>query len=396
MSTLVTSTSDADPPSGGWAAFDKTDAVPTPRRAPRKHRARTFVVMTVVLAMVLGVGYIVLSWMGVLDPGKETDYAGPGKTPVDIVVKNGDYGAVIATTLYNADVVASTKAFIQVCNANPDCKSIQPGTYSLKTQMSAAGALTALLDPQNRKSGRVTIAEGRTVAQIREKIVANTKVSAQDLDEAIANPAALGIPEQFCELAGIDPAEHPDRIVEGWLAAGSYDVAPDDTAVDVLAAMVTRTTDLLESKQIPVEDWHRVLVTASIIEREVNQDQYRPMVARAMSNRLAGNIPLQADATTAYSLGKSALKLTKEELQDNDNPYNTRVVRGLPPGAIGAPGVASIDAVLDPPEGNWVYWCTVNLTTGETKFTADYNEFQTFKRELNDWLAENDVTPGEG
>ncbi|MCL2466619.1 MAG: endolytic transglycosylase MltG [Micrococcales bacterium] len=394
-STLVTSTAD-EPPTGGWAALDKTGSAEKPKRPQKKHRARTVVVMTVVLGMLLGVGYIVLSWMHIFDDKKVSDYAGPGETPVDIVVNKGDVGAVIATTLYEADVVASRKAFIRVCTANPDCASIQPGTYSLKTHMSAAGALSALLDRTNRKSGRVTIPEGLTVAQIKEKVVSNTKITPEAFDAAIADPKALGIPEQFWQVDGINPDEHPERIVEGWLAAGTYDVASDATAVQVLKQMVERTTDLLKAKDVPVENWHTVLITASIIEREVNKDEYRGKVARAVGNRLSSGTPLQADATTAYSLDTAALRLTKEQLADTTNPYNTRVVRGLPPGAIGSPGVASIEAVLDPPEGNWVYWCTVNLDTGETKFTADYNEFQQFKRELIDWLKDNDYSPDGG
>ncbi|MCL2424662.1 MAG: endolytic transglycosylase MltG [Micrococcales bacterium] len=237
---------------------------------------------------------------------------------------------------------------------------------------------------------QVVVPEGSALAQTTQVISARTGISMADLDAAIADPASLGIPEQFCSLQDVTA---PERVVEGWLAPGTYDVPAGATAVDVLSEMVGRTTVMLTDRQVPQDQWHRVLIIASIIDHEVGRDEDRPKVARVFENRLATGIPLQADSTVAYSLGISALKLTAAHLNDPTNPYNTYAVRGLPPGAIASPRLASVEAVLNPAEGDWVYWCVVNLKTQETKFTADYNELMTFKRELADWLADTDEGP---
>ena len=88
---------------------------------------------------------------------------------------------------------------------------------------------------------------------------------------------------------------------------------------------------------------------------------------------------LQIDATVNYAFGRDlGLSLTEEDL-DVDSPYNTRKVPGLPPGPIESPGDAAIEAATNPADGDWLYYVTVNLDTGETKFTGDYDEFLRFK-----------------
>jgi UPF0755 protein len=99
---------------------------------------------------------------------------------------------------------------------------------------------------------------------------------------------------------------------------------------------------------------------------------------------------LQIDATVNYALGRDlGLGLTTEDLQV-DSPYNTRKYPGLPPGPIESPGAAAIDAATNPTAGDWVYYVTVNLDTGETKFSKDYQDFLADKRELEQWCSGSD------
>jgi UPF0755 protein len=78
--------------------------------------------------------------------------------------------------------------------------------------------------------------------------------------------------------------------------------------------------------------------------------------------------------------------LTTEEIDSvADSPYNTYRQKGLPPGPIEAPGEESIEAALNPEDGPWFFYVTTNLETGETKFTDDYDEFLTYKGELQEY-----------
>ena len=98
-------------------------------------------------------------------------------------------------------------------------------------------------------------------------------------------------------------------------------------------------------------------------------------------------MPLQMDSTVAYALGINDIQLNEDQLATS-SPYNTYENRGLPPGPINSPGEAAIEAALDPAEGDWLSFVTVNPATGEPKFTADYDEFLEFKREFQSNLAD--------
>ena len=163
---------------------------------------------------------------------------------------------------------------------------------------------------------------------------------------------------------------------------------PGDTAEDILKSMVAQTRTELSRLEVPEEDWETVLNKASLVEREVNNDEYRSKAARAIENRLEDGMTLGIDATLAYGLDKSGLDLTVSDLQ-SDHPYNTRKHLGLPPTPIASPGLAAIKAVLDPEPGPWLYWVTVNFDTGETLFAVTYAEHQENEAILDQWLAEN-------
>ena len=139
---------------------------------------------------------------------------------------------------------------------------------------------------------------------------------------------------------------------------------------------------------------YEAMIIASLVQAEGHPDDF-DKVARVIYNRLdpetwGGTYGLlQMDATVNYALDKSEINLTTEELQNTDSPYNTYKNPGLPPTPINSPGEAAIEAALNPADGDWLYYVTVNPDSGETKFTADYNEFLGFKSELTDWLAAN-------
>jgi UPF0755 protein len=130
-----------------------------------------------------------------------------------------------------------------------------------------------------------------------------------------------------------------------------------------------------------------VIIMASIIEKEVAPiDQAK--AARVLLNRLAAPMRLQLDSTLNYELDSNTIILTSEQLQA-DSPYNTYTNDGLPPGPISNPSEAAINAVLNPEDGNWLYWVTVNLDTKETKFSESNSEFLTHKQEFLRWYNQN-------
>lgn len=356
----------------------------TQHKRRKTRRRRTGLVLVLVIALLGGTGFVVWSVFGDLFAGSSdeasiSDYPGPGSGETQVTVAAGDSGQAIGAKLVEAGVVATAGAFTDAYGANAQATSIQPGTYSLKQQMTAADAVNALLDQANRVSSRVTIPEGYTAEQIYQRIYEVTTIPVDDLTAAAADPTALGVP------VAVDN-------IEGWLYPATYEFEPGSTATQVLSEMVAKTVQELTTAGVATDQMETVLIKASIVEREGKLDEDRPKIARAIENRLADGMLLQIDAVVAYGLGVSGTELTNADTsgaQPPYNPYNTYKVAGLPPTPIASPGTASVDAVLNPAEGTWKFWVTVNLDTGETKFATTYDEHQQYVDELRAWQAAN-------
>ena len=354
------------------------------QRERKRRRRRSIWVLVVAVLMVAGAGYVVAELMGGFFGGGGTsadsnveDYSGVGHGSVDVVIKPGDSGGQMATTLVDAGVVASAKAFNTAFAANPQASSIQPGTYRMLLEMKASDAVTALLNPSSRVSFKVTVPEGLTRDQIVAKINEKTLIPVDDLNAALADPAAIGLPAEANGNA------------EGWLFPATYDVEPGATAASVLTQMTAQTVAVLTQKGIPQDQWETVLNKASLVEREARLAEDRPKVARAIENRLEKEMPLDIDSSVAYGLNKPGTGVTTADTQDASNAYNTYKNLGLPPTPIASPGLASIEAVLSPADGDWLFWVTVNLDTGETLFANNLADHQANVQKLREWQAAN-------
>lgn len=358
------------------------------QRAARKRKARrrrrTVISLTLVLAFTGGIAIAATGHLrSILDLGFDgfgrvtaADFDGPHGDPVYVEIPSGATGAAMGRLLYEAGVVASVGAFTQAFQAHPQAAGIQPGLYQLATGKAAADAVAALVGGA-RAEVSVTFPEGFRVSQVVDRLEARTHLTREDLEAALADPDSFGLPPE----AGGEP--------EGWLFPATYIVRSDDTATSVLRAMVNRTVQEVDAHQVPVDQRARVLNIASMIEREVRHDADLPKVARAIENRLERGMRLQIDAAVAYGLGISGTQLTRAHLADASNPFNTYQHAGLPPTPIANPGTAAIRAAMYPAEGNWIFWVTINLDTGETIFTNTYREHQYYVAQLRAWQRAN-------
>ncbi len=342
---------------------------PGRRRAPKRRRnlkpLRWLVVLVVVGAVVLG---SVWAWQkaGRILNGPE-DYTGQGSGEVVVEVKQGDTGSDVATTLFEAGVVKSREAFYELSISDDRGSQLQPGFYQLRKQMSAEWALQELVDPANRVEGKVTIPEGARVGQIVEAIAKGTEIPEDDLTAALEDPDAIGLP---AEAKG-----NP----EGWLFPATYTVPPGTTAAELLGQMVQKTIAVEDDLDIDTRaqelgfSKEEILTIASILEYEVNRDEDFGKAARVIYNRLEQGMPLQMDSTVAYVSKREGDVFTTEEERNADSEYNTYKYAGLPPGPIGSPGEATIEAALNPTEGDWLYF-VADPENDATVFTESYSE----------------------
>jgi UPF0755 protein len=349
------------------------------------------VVLVVILAVV--VGGIVLVFAG-MDRVKglfhgPPDYSGSGNGSVLVQVKDGDSSAVIGRRLKSRGVVKSVDAFTQAAADDPKSRTIQVGFYQLRKRMSAKSALGVLVDPANLVQSTVTIPEGLRVVDTVKLLADKTHIPLHDFQGALRHPSQ--IPLHLPAYAKGNP--------EGYLFPATYAFPPNASAVDVLNAMFDRWHQAAQKAHLTQRAHalgyspEEVMTVASLVEAEANRDEDRGKVARVIYNRLETDVTghlLQIDATVNYALGrKLGLGLTTQDLQVS-SPYNTRKYPGLPPGPIESPGDKAIAAAVNPTPGNWVYYVTVNLDTGETKFTRSYSQFLTYKRELQQYCDGSD------
>jgi UPF0755 protein len=338
------------------------------------------VVLLIALVLVGGAGWAVWtnleSLTGLTNPLASKDFPGPGGDQVDVEIPEGATGTAMGEALYDAGVVASVSAFTAAFEANPDSVLIRPGTHTMLEEMPASDAV-ALLVKNDTVDLQLTIPEGFTADQIVARAVQVSGLSAKDFQAALKDPAEIGLPKQARGK------------VEGWLYPDTYMLEPDDTAAGLLSQMVERTKGELQEKGVPEKQWQTVLTKASLVEREGLHGDDKPKIARAIENRLDDDMRLEIDASLAYGAGKPGTELTRADRDNTKNPYNTYRHAGLPPGPIASPGEVSVDAVLAPAPGDWKFWVTVNLDTGETKFAEDFEEHQRNVQELRDWEAAN-------
>ena len=365
------------------------------RRAQRSRRRGPGCLIALVILAVLGGGlyYGVTTGIDKIRDqfGSAQDYPGPGGAEVIFEVQRGDSIAAMGRGLKEAGVVASVDAFIAAAGDNPQANNIQAGFFPLREEMKAADVVTILVDPSNIVTNTVAIPEGLTIRQIVTRLAEGTDFKKAEFEQALKNTKALGLPA----YAKGNP--------EGFLFPATYSFGPQEKPADMLADMVARwqqaatDNDLEAGAKALGYSPYEIMTIASLIEAE-GRGEYRAKIARVIYNRLENpdngltNGLLEIDATVNYALGRDdlGLGLTADDL-DVDSPYNTRKYPGLPPGPIEAPGDDSIQAALKPEEGPWLWYVTVNLKTGETKFTDDYDEFLTFKGEYQKYCETSDA-----
>ncbi len=365
------------------------------KRDKRKSRVAGWVIFAIILAVLGGMvagGFQIWNtyedkiraFMGWEEP-KDYD-AGLATGEATVTIVSGDTGSTISQTLFEAGVTKTSDAFYDYLIESGQEPTFLPGVYSLQQKMTSEAALAALLDPANKQEHTAQLREGLTIDQSLSLLSDGLGMPLADLQAAVADPSVYGVP--------VDPAvvAAGGQPLEGWLFPATYTFDPGVTAQQVIQALVDRTVRSLDAADVPVDQRQKVLTTASIIQREARLQDDFYKVSRVIANRLADGMKLQMDSTAQYGYGEihdGTVSSSAEALADV-NPWNTYVVDGLPVGPISGPGDIAIDAAMHPAEGNWLYFVTWNMDTGETIFSDTYEEHQAGIAKWDEWCAAND------
>lgn len=301
------------------------------------------------------------------------DYPGPGHGSVTITVKSGDSGESIAQQLFDQGVVKNFRTTYRLIIDNKP--TFYPGVFTLKLEMRSLDAIAQLSDPGSAAISKTVVKEGLRASAVFKVLSESTGVPIEEFNALFNKPAELGLPDNLPSI-------------EGYIFPATYIFAPGLSAKEILQQMVNRMLEELSAFHVAAKDMHEVLTFASVIQKEarIKEDFYK--VSRTFTNRLEQGMHLQSDATVSYGVNGSTVSTSNED-RANKNGYNTYLNPGLPIGPISSPGSLAIDAALNPVDGKWLYFCTINLETGETVFSETYAQHEKAVAQWLAWMKEN-------
>jgi UPF0755 protein len=274
-----------------------------------------------------------------------TDTLADAPRVVDIPAQEGVLA--IAQRLRDAGVIRSAEVFVALGVLRGSARTLRAGEYEFPRGTTTLTALRLL------ESGKVRLhpvlhPEGATLTELARTMEQQRLAPAADVLRAASDPV-------FLRSLGVEGTS-----LEGYVFPDTYYFTRGLTGEQ----MLTRTVQRLRAKLTPEIvararerglDVHALLTLASIIEREAVVHDERRLISAVFWNRLQLGMPLQADPTVQYAVGKERRALTRADLA-TDHPFNTYTRPGLPPGPIASPGLAAIEAALDPAPVKYLYF----------------------------------------
>lgn len=296
---------------------------------------------------------------------------------IEIVVREGASLASVAEDLYEKEVIRSRLWFRY--NGSHMATKLKPGTYIIPAKTSIDEVYEIIQKGEMKDYIAVTFPEGFILYQFAEKI----------------EEAGIGTKEEFIEATNryfqegsydFDTSEHYFDL-EGYLFPDTYHFDVDQTVDEVVQILATTMDSIFtEEYTSRMEELnltkHEVLTIASLIEREAYNDEERETISGVIYNRLNIQMPLQIDATVIYGIGEGKEHMTRVLISDLkvENPYNTYLNQGMPPGPIASPGRNSIHAALYPEEHNYLFYVLSKEKNGHV-FAETYEEHKKNERE---------------
>ncbi|MBU1171571.1 MAG: endolytic transglycosylase MltG [Proteobacteria bacterium] len=269
--------------------------------------------------------------------------------PILIMVHPGQGLNSTTNQLLKQNLISSLGKFKILAAVTGKDKNIKAGEYLFSSAMSPWDILQDLING-NVYLHKITIPEGYNLYQIGHAIQEAGICSETDFIAAATDPA---LARQF---AIPEPAE----TFEGYLFPETYHFPKGVSPNVIIKTMVGRFRSVF--KQAWYEratalgfSLHEVLTLASIIEKETGDARERPLISSVFHNRLGKNMRLETDPTVIYGIKDFDGNLTKKHLKAQ-TPYNTYKRKGLPPGPIANPGLASIEAALYPEDSTYLYF----------------------------------------
>ena len=288
----------------------------------------------------------------------------------------------VADALKDAGIIEYKSLFKLFARFSHADVKMDPGTYVLNTELDYRAIVKNMqVGTASMVVTTITFPEGMTMAQIFEKLEKEGVCSADDLYKAAAE---FNYSFRFLENVETGDAAR----LEGFIFPNTYDFyqgeQPSSVINKFLTALHSRiTADMWKQIETRGTTFRDTVIVASMLEKEAANDAERATIASVIYNRIAAGMPLGIDSTILYVHPdyEGGVDLPAEYLTE-ESPYNTRINPGLPPTPICNPGMASIQAALNPMQTDYYYYA-LDAEEGVHKFFRDYNSFTAFVAEQN-------------
>ncbi|EFK07853.1 conserved hypothetical protein, YceG family, partial [delta proteobacterium NaphS2] len=259
----------------------------------------------------------------------------------------------VAADLQKAGLIRSKTLFRLAGRFMENDHMIKTGEYRLSTTMSPLKILE-ILEKGQVITLSVTIPEGFNLDQIAQ-LLAQKELTDRDSFMALARDKSLAARLGFS-----------GSTLEGYLYPDTYRFQRKEKTEKIIAILVKRFWNIVAPLEKQINEsgmtLEQVITLASMVEKETGDPEERPVIARVFLNRLNRNMRLESDPTVIYGITNFNGNITKKDLKTR-TPYNTYLIKGLPPGPIANPGLAAIKAVLNPAEGDYYYFVSKNNGT---------------------------------
>lgn len=274
---------------------------------------------------------------------------------------DGDLGRKQALSLLKREgVIPHYEAYELYAQWRGVPNQLRSGIYLFRPQMTPDEVFKAMQTPVRQM---VRIREGRWIARAAPTLE-EKGVTTKEEYIALANN-----PDEFRREFPWLPKGIPS--LEGYLFPDTYDFPPTLGARAVIRRQLENFERRVKPENIAPDKLHRIVIVASMIELEAKLDEERPMVAGVIENRLRKPMRLEIDATVLYALQEWKV-LGPGVVRTIQSPFNTYLNDGLPPGPIGSPGLASIEAAQNPASHNYYFYVAKEDGSGAHLFSTTY------------------------
>jgi UPF0755 protein len=290
------------------------------------------------------------------------------ESKVFVNIPTGSDFTSVVSLLSKRGILVNPESFVWVAKRKNYPSKIKPGRYSINSGMSN-NELVNLLRSGRQVPVKVRFQNVRNTADFAGIISRQIEADSAELIKLLRDPDFLGTYD-------VTPATSFVLFIPN-----TYEFYWNTSAREFFERMNREKRKFWNENRLKLAEtiglgMKKVIILASIVEKESSKDAERPTIAGVYMNRLRKNWPLQADPTLIFAWGDYSIKRLYKKHTEIDSPYNTYKNTGLPPGPICLPSISSIEAVLHYQHHNYMFFCAREDLSGYHAFATSYQEHQ--------------------